>query len=139
MATAPSQHRDRDKRAPIGARNSARAWSQPTKQSAHIKSGDRVVISIAQPTPLTLCTALSGRLMELENVVVNHGAAAFNWDLPGLGRTLSPRVDVLLAVRSLGVSSRRGGVHPDFLLSRRPSAAGAREFQRLPDERVAAR
>src|SRR6202050_1812124 len=52
---------------------------------SHIKSGDRVVVSIAQATPLTLCTALSGRLMEIENVVVNHGAAGFNWDLPGLG------------------------------------------------------
>ena len=28
--------------------------------------------------------------MELENVVVNHGAAVMNWDLPGLGeRALS--------------------------------------------------
>jgi 4-hydroxybutyrate CoA-transferase len=51
----------------------------------HIHSGDRVVISIAQSTPLTLCTALAARLMELENVVVNHGAAIFSWDLPGLG------------------------------------------------------
>jgi 4-hydroxybutyrate CoA-transferase len=52
---------------------------------SHIRSGDRIVISIAQSTPLTLCTALAARLMELENVVVNHGACIFNWDLPGLG------------------------------------------------------
>ncbi len=51
----------------------------------HIHSGDRVVISIAQSSPLTLCTALAARLMEIENVVVNHGAAIFSWDLPGLG------------------------------------------------------
>jgi acyl-CoA hydrolase len=51
----------------------------------HIRSGDRVVISIAQSTPLTLCTALAARLMELDGVVINHGAAIFNWDLPGLG------------------------------------------------------
>jgi 4-hydroxybutyrate CoA-transferase len=50
-----------------------------------IRSGDRVVISIAQSSPLTLCTALAARLMEIENVVVNHGAAIFSWDLPGLG------------------------------------------------------
>jgi len=51
----------------------------------HVNSGDRVVISIAQSSPLTLCTALAARLMEIENVVVNHGAAIFSWDLPGLG------------------------------------------------------
>ncbi len=48
---------------------------------SHVRSGDRVVISIAQSTPFTLCTSLAGRLMELENVVVNHGACIFNWDL----------------------------------------------------------
>jgi 4-hydroxybutyrate CoA-transferase len=42
-------------------------------------------MSIAQATPFTLCAALAGRLMELENVVLNHSAALFNWDLPGLG------------------------------------------------------
>lgn len=52
---------------------------------SRVRSGDRVVISIAQSTPLTLCTALAARLMELENVVVNHGACIFNWELPGLG------------------------------------------------------
>src|SRR6202162_4193283 len=51
----------------------------------HIKSGDRITLSIAQATPYTLCAALAGRLMDLENVVVNHSAALFSWDLPGLG------------------------------------------------------
>ena len=51
----------------------------------HVKSGDRITLSIAQATPFTLCAALAGRLMELENVVVNHSAALFSWDLPGLG------------------------------------------------------
>src|ERR1700687_1165184 len=51
----------------------------------HIKSGDRITLSIAQATPFALCAALAGRLMELENVVVNHSAALFSWDLPGLG------------------------------------------------------
>ncbi len=51
----------------------------------HIKSGDRITLSIAQVTPFTLCAALAGRLMEIENVVVNHSAALFNWDLPGIG------------------------------------------------------
>src|SRR5271163_163871 len=51
----------------------------------HIKSGDRITLSIAQATPFTLCAALAGRLMEIENVVVNHSAALFNWDLPGIG------------------------------------------------------
>src|SRR5579872_1161289 len=52
---------------------------------SHIKSGDRIMISIAQATPLTACTALAARLMEIENVVICHGAAGFSWDLPGLG------------------------------------------------------
>ncbi len=51
----------------------------------YVKSGDRITLSIAQATPFTLCAALAGRLMELENVVVNHSAALFSWDLPGLG------------------------------------------------------
>jgi 4-hydroxybutyrate CoA-transferase len=51
----------------------------------HIKSGDRITLSIAQVTPFTLCATLAGRLMEIENVVVNHSAALFNWDLPGIG------------------------------------------------------
>jgi 4-hydroxybutyrate CoA-transferase len=85
MATAPTvshstQTGIRDWRAQLGAR-----LVQPDEAVSHIKSGDRVMISIAQATPLTLCTALSGRLMEIENVVLCHGAAAFSWDLPGLG------------------------------------------------------
>src|ERR1700761_919770 len=52
---------------------------------SNIKSGDRVTMSISQATPFVLCAALAGRLMEIENVVVNHSAALFNWDLPGLG------------------------------------------------------
>lgn len=51
----------------------------------HIRSGDRVTMSISQATPFTLCAALAGRLMDLDNVVLNHSAALFNWDLPGLG------------------------------------------------------
>jgi 4-hydroxybutyrate CoA-transferase len=50
-----------------------------------VRSGDRVTMSISQATPFTLCAALAGRLMELDNVVLNHSAALFNWDLPGLG------------------------------------------------------
>jgi 4-hydroxybutyrate CoA-transferase len=83
MATAPTVTHSKDAhdwRAQLGAR-----LVEPDEAVSHIKSGDRIVVSIAQATPLTVCTALSGRLMELENVVLNHGAAAFNWDLPGLG------------------------------------------------------
>lgn len=50
-----------------------------------IKSGDRVCMSIAQATPFMMCAALSARLMAIDNVVVNHGAAAADWNLPGLG------------------------------------------------------
>lgn len=57
----------------------------PDEAVSHIKSGDRVTLSISQATPFVLCAALAGRLMELENVVLNHSAALFNWDLPGLG------------------------------------------------------
>jgi hypothetical protein len=84
MATAPSQHRgqksEHDWRAQLGAKLVA-----ADEAVSHIKSGDRVCLSIAQQTPFELCPALAGRLMELENVVVNHGAAVMNWDLPGLG------------------------------------------------------
>src|ERR1700722_8731763 len=86
MATAPTvspsskTHSTHDWRGQAGPRPGG-----PDQGGRHTKSGDRIVISIAQATPLTLCMALSGRLMELENVVVNHGAAAFSWDLPGLG------------------------------------------------------
>src|SRR6185437_1941249 len=57
----------------------------PEMAIGHIKSGDRITLSIAQGTPFTLCAALAERLMEIENVVVNHSAALFNWDLPGMG------------------------------------------------------
>jgi 4-hydroxybutyrate CoA-transferase len=81
MASAPSQRRARfDWRAQLGAR-----LVSADAAVAHIKSGDRVALSIAQATPFELCPALAARLMELENVVVNHGAAVMNWDLPGLG------------------------------------------------------
>jgi 4-hydroxybutyrate CoA-transferase len=52
---------------------------------SHVRSGDRITMSIAQATPFAVCPALAGRLMELENVVVNHSAALFSWDLPGIG------------------------------------------------------
>ncbi|MFZ0248049.1 MAG: hypothetical protein WAL68_20420, partial [Candidatus Binatus sp.] len=84
MATAPSRHRDQksgtDWRAQLGSR-----LVSADEAVSHIKSGDRVCLSIAQSTPFELCPALAGRLMEIENVVVNHGAAVMNWDLPGLG------------------------------------------------------
>ncbi|HYL57973.1 MAG TPA: acetyl-CoA hydrolase/transferase C-terminal domain-containing protein [Candidatus Acidoferrales bacterium] len=84
MATAPGQHRGPspagDWRAQLGAR-----LVSAEEAVAHIKSGDRVALSIAQMTPFQLCPALAGRLMELENVVLNHGASPINWDLPGLG------------------------------------------------------
>ena len=52
---------------------------------SHIKSGDRITISIAQATPFTICTALAGRLMELDQIVLSGSASLFSWDLPGLG------------------------------------------------------
>ncbi|HJU09299.1 MAG TPA: acetyl-CoA hydrolase/transferase C-terminal domain-containing protein [Candidatus Binataceae bacterium] len=57
----------------------------PEEAVSHIKSGDRVTMSISHATPFTLCVALAGRLMEIENVVLNHSASLFNWELPGLG------------------------------------------------------
>lgn len=69
-----------DWRAQLGAKLVA-----PDEAVAHIKSGDRITMSIAQGTPFTLCHALAGRLMELERVVVNYSAALFAFDLPGLG------------------------------------------------------
>ncbi|MGH7881080.1 MAG: acetyl-CoA hydrolase/transferase C-terminal domain-containing protein, partial [Candidatus Binataceae bacterium] len=50
-----------------------------------MKSGDRVTLSIAQATPFTLCAALAERILELDDVVLNHSATLFDWDLPGLG------------------------------------------------------
>jgi len=73
-------HDSHDWRSQLGSR-----LVEADEAVSHIKSGDRIIISIAQATPLTLCTALSARLMEIEEVVVDHSAAAFNWDLPGLG------------------------------------------------------
>ena len=80
MATAPKILHAPDWRAQLGSR-----LVEPDEAASHIKSGDRVCLSIAQSTPLVMCAALSGRLVETENVTVNHGAAAFDWNLPGLG------------------------------------------------------
>jgi len=52
---------------------------------SHIRSGDRITVSIAQATPFAVCPALAARLLELENTVLNHSAALFSWDLPGIG------------------------------------------------------
>jgi 4-hydroxybutyrate CoA-transferase len=57
----------------------------PDEAVAHIKSGDRITMSISQAIPFVLGAALAGRLMEIEDVVLNHSAALVNWDLPGLG------------------------------------------------------
>jgi 4-hydroxybutyrate CoA-transferase len=80
MASAVKMGHARDWRAQLGSKLVA-----ADEAVAHIKSGDRITLSIAQATPFTLCAALSGRLMEIENVVLNHSAALYNWDLPGLG------------------------------------------------------
>ena len=80
MATALKMGHAPNWRAQLGAKLVA-----PERAVGHIKSGDRITLSIAQVTPFTLCAALAGRLMEIENVVVNHSAALFNWDLPGVG------------------------------------------------------
>ncbi len=79
MGTAAARYPE-NWRARLGAK-----LVEPDEAVSHIGPGDRVAIAIAQGTPFTLCAALAGRLMETENVVVNHGAAFFNWDLPGLG------------------------------------------------------
>src|SRR3984957_16660434 len=80
MASAAKMSHAPNWRAQLGSKLVA-----PDAAVAHIKSGDRITLSIAQATPFTLCAALAGRLMEIENVVLNHSAALFNWDLPGLG------------------------------------------------------
>ena len=80
MASAVKMNHAPNWRAQLGAK-----LVTPDAAVAHIKSGDRITLSIAQATPFTLCAALAGRLMEIENVVLNHSAALFNWDLPGLG------------------------------------------------------
>ncbi|HEY6394432.1 MAG TPA: acetyl-CoA hydrolase/transferase C-terminal domain-containing protein [Candidatus Binataceae bacterium] len=79
MATAPRLN-GAGWRAQLGSK-----LVRPDEALSKLRTDDRVAISIAQATPFTLCAALAGRLMELENVVVSHGAAFFNWDLPGLG------------------------------------------------------
>jgi 4-hydroxybutyrate CoA-transferase len=71
---------DYDWRSQLGAK-----LVSPEEAVSHIKSGDRVTMSISHATPFTLCSALAGRLMEIEDVVLNHSASLFNWDLPGLG------------------------------------------------------
>jgi len=80
MATALKMGHAPNWRAQLGAR-----LVSPEAAVEHVKSGDRITLSIAQVTPFTLCAALAGRLMEIEKVVVNHSAALFNWDLPGIG------------------------------------------------------
>jgi 4-hydroxybutyrate CoA-transferase len=52
---------------------------------SHVKSGARVALTLAQSTPHVLCAALAARLMDLEGVVINHSAALFDWNLPGIG------------------------------------------------------
>ena len=42
-------------------------------------------------TPFTLCPALAARLTEIEDVVVNHSAAIFDWHLPHLGERFKLR------------------------------------------------
>jgi 4-hydroxybutyrate CoA-transferase len=80
MATAPRINGAANWRAQLGTR-----LVQPDEAAAHIKSGDRICLSIAQATPYLMCAALAGRLMETEDVYVYHSAAAFDWNLPGLG------------------------------------------------------
>jgi 4-hydroxybutyrate CoA-transferase len=80
MATAIRHHPAFDWRAQLGAK-----LISADAAVGHIKSGDRITMSIAQATPLTVCVALAGRLLEIDQVVLNNSAALFNWDLPGIG------------------------------------------------------
>jgi 4-hydroxybutyrate CoA-transferase len=80
MATAIRHHPAFDWRAQLGAK-----LVSADVAVGHIKSGDRITMSIAQATPLTVCVALAGRLLEIDQVVLNNSAALFNWDLPGIG------------------------------------------------------
>lgn len=57
----------------------------PEEAVSRVESGWWVGIALAESTPQVLCAALAARLMEIENVTVNHCAAMFNWDIPGLG------------------------------------------------------
>ncbi len=54
MATAANLNAG-DWRARLGSR-----LVSPDEALSHVKSGDRIVISLAQATPFTLCTALAG-------------------------------------------------------------------------------
>lgn len=67
MATALKLGDSFDWRALIGKK-----LVSPEEAVSHIKSGDRVTMSISHATPFTLCAALAARLMELEDVVLNH-------------------------------------------------------------------
>jgi 4-hydroxybutyrate CoA-transferase len=80
MATALNLSDSFDWRPLLGAK-----LVSPEEAVSHVKSGDRVTMSISHATPFTLCAALAGRLMEIEDVVLNHSASLFNWELPGLG------------------------------------------------------
>jgi acyl-CoA hydrolase len=80
MATALNIGDSLDWRAQLGAK-----LVSAEEAVSHIKSGDRVTMSISHATPFTLCASLAGRLMEIDNVVLNHSASLFNWELPGLG------------------------------------------------------
>jgi 4-hydroxybutyrate CoA-transferase len=80
MATAIRNNPAFDWRVPLGGK-----LVSADEAVSHIKSGDRITMSIAQSTPFTLCAALAGRLMELDNVVLSASASLFNWDLPGNG------------------------------------------------------
>jgi len=80
MATAIEASGASDWRAQLGAK-----LVTADEAVSHIKSGDRITLSIAQSTPFTLCSALAGRLMELERIVLNNSASLYSWDLPGLG------------------------------------------------------
>jgi 4-hydroxybutyrate CoA-transferase len=80
MATAVRVNGGVDWRAQLGSR-----LVSAEEAASHVKSGDHVCLSLAQATPFTMCPALAARLMEIDNVVLNHAAAAFNWDLPGIG------------------------------------------------------
>jgi len=86
MATAPRSGHAADWRAQLGTR-----LVQPDQAAAHVNSGDRVCLSIAQATPYMMCSALAGRLMEIENVSIYHSAAVFDWNLPGLGERFQLR------------------------------------------------
>ena len=129
MATAPSQNRGRmnghDWRAQLGAKLIA-----ADEAVAHIKSGDRVVFRSRSRRHSTLCAALAGRLMEIENVVVNHGAADLELGPAGPRRALPARVDVSVADDRPLYHRGAAEFTPIVLLPRRRSAAGARQFQR---------